>query len=462
MKLNTSLANKLYWVSEKMQGKGEVAKRLQWLEETQYLSLRECRKLQMEKLHTLLTHAYESVPYYTRVFNERGLKPDDFNSLSDLAKLPLLTRQELTQHQAELISTRADHATLQTNYSSGSTGKRACFVQDANFRLWMRAHQLRTYQWCSGWKVGEPFALLWGSSIYWSLKSVSDRLKNLLSNRREFNTFRLSPELIGEFTRNLASFNPVLISTYTNAMHLIARQMERESIRVPALRAIQGTSEPLPPIIRERLQRVFRCEVYDKYGSRETNIVSHESPHHDGMLIQVENVAEEFLRDDGSACQPGETGRVVLTTLNNFAMPLIRYETSDLASPMAGNCTSGLGLPRMSHVAGRQQDLILTPDGAYIDAYLFSFLIMRFEEIEWFQVVQDSLESLRIRLMVPTGISRQRCDEIVERIHHHAGYPFHIEFEQLDRMPDSPTGKFRLCVSALSDIGTSNQTTVNS
>lgn len=461
MKLNQGLASSLYWGSEKLQGRGNVVTRLRWLEGTQYLSSRECRKLQMDKLHALLVHAYESVPYYSRVFRERGLVPDDFSSLTDLSKLPLLTRKELTEHQADLISTRADRATLQTNYSSGSTGTRACFVQDANFRLWMRAHQLRTYQWCAGWKVGEPFALLWGSSIYWNLKSVSDRLKNLMSNRREFNTFRLSPELISEFTRSLADFNPVLISTYTNAMHLVARQMERESIRVPALRAIQGTSEPLPPIIRERLQRVFNCEVYDKYGSRETNIVSHESPCHDGMLIQVENVAEEFLNDDGAACQPGETGRVVLTTLNNFAMPLIRYETSDLAAPLTGCCASGLGLPRMSHVTGRQQDLIVTPNGAYIDAYLFSFLIMRFEEVEWFQVVQDSLERLRIRLMTPAGIARQRCDEIVERIHHHTGYPFRIEFEQLDRMPDSPTGKFRLCVSAFSDIGTSSPAVVS-
>ncbi|WGS47505.1 AMP-binding protein (plasmid) [Burkholderia sp. JSH-S8] len=455
MTLNPNLARNLYWRCEKFQGRSDVARRLRWLEETQYLSPRDCRELQMKKLHALLTHAYESVPYYTHIFRERGLVPDDFGSLADLQKLPLLTRQALIAHQDDLISSRADRGSLQVNYSSGSTGRRARFVQDRNFRLWMRAHQLRTYQWCADWKIGEPFALLWGSSIYWDLKSVSDRLRNVLSNRREFNTFRLSPDLIAQFTRSLAHFNPVLISTYTNAMHLIARQAERESLAVPALRAIQGTSEPLPPIVRERLKKIFRCEIYDKYGSRESNIVSHESPRHDGMLVQVENVAEEFIRDDGTACAPGEVGRVVLTTLNNFAMPLIRYETSDLASPMSGHCVSGMGLPRMSHVAGRQQDLIVTPDGAYVDAYLFSFLIMSFEEIEWFQVVQEVVDQLRIRLLAPAGITRERRNAIVERIHHHTGYPFRIEFEQLDRMPESPTGKFRLCVSALSGVGTS-------
>ena len=125
MKLNQGLASSLYWGSEKLQGRGNVVTRLRWLEGTQYLSSRECRKLQMDKLHALLVHAYESVPYYSRVFRERGLVPDDFSSLTDLSKLPLLTRKELTEHQADLISTRADRATLQTNYSSGSTGTRA-------------------------------------------------------------------------------------------------------------------------------------------------------------------------------------------------------------------------------------------------------------------------------------------------------------------------------------------------
>lgn len=456
MRLPSSLAGTLYWGVEKLQGRSAVASRLRWLEESQHRSPAACRRLQLEKLQAILQHANRTVPYYQRVFKERGIVPEDINALDDLKKLPLLTRKVLLENQSALTSSEADLRTLQTNYSSGSTGTRAAFLQDADFRLWMRAHQLRTYQWCADWKIGEPFALLWGSSIYWEFKSLSDRIKNLLSNRREFNTFRLSPEMIAAFSKSLAKFNPVLISTYTNAMHLIAREAARTAVRVPALRAIQGTSEPLPPIVRERLHGTFGCKVYDKYGSRETNIVSHESPCNDGMLIQVENVAEEFLRDDGSSCADGETGTIVLTTLNNFSMPLIRYETSDIGGPISGTCRSGLGLPRMSHVAGRQQDLIVTPQGVYVDAYLFSFLIMRFQEIEWFQVIQDHPDHLRIRLMAPKGISSATCAQVVERIHHHTGYKFRIDFDVLDQMPHSATGKFRLCVSEVSDIGTAD------
>lgn len=450
----TLLAESLYWRSEKARGRGQVLTRLEWLEETQWLSPTKVAAIQAEKLGRIVEHAYKTVPYYRRVFEERGLVPADVSVPSDLVKLPLLTRSVLKKNQEELVSSLADRAALQTNHSSGSTGQRATFKQDIDFQLWMRAHQLRTYRWCADWKIGERFVLLWGSEMYWSLKSTADSIRNIISNRREFNTFSLSNDLIKKFTRKLLEFNPVLISTYSNAMHLIAREMDRLDAKVPALRAIQGTSEPFPPALRTRMESVFACETYDKYGSRETNIVSHESPLHDGMLIQSENVVPEFIGDDGVPCAPGERGRVILTTLNNWSMPLIRYETSDIAGPIDGYCRSGRGLPRMTHVAGRQQDLIITPRGDYIDAYYFSYLMMQSQQVDWFQVIQRVPERLHIRLLARRPGDTSFLEELKSTIRQHTGVSFDIDFEVLDEMPSSPTGKFRLCISEVSGVGT--------
>jgi len=438
-----------YWQLKRLQGQSDIQRRLSWLLETQRWSPERLAALQASKLRRTIEHAYLTVPYYQKVMQERGLRPEDIQSPTDLGKLPLLTRAILNKQGDQLLSREADRKTLYVNYSSGSTGLRAKFYQDMDFRMWMRAHQLRTYGWCAGWRLGEPFALLWGSEIYWSSKSWKDNLENFITNRREFNTFRLSDDLIRSFLNELMRLRPALVSTYTNAMHLVAREAERRQVRLPELRCIQGTSEPLPPMVRQRLHQVFDCEVYNKYGSRETNIISHESPCHDQNLIQVENVVAEFINEHGEPCADGEIGRVVLTTLNNKSMPLIRYETTDLAAPVSGICSSGLGLPRMSSVAGRLQDLIVTPRRDYIDAYLFSYLLMRFDAVHWFQVVQDRPESILLRVFAPSGLSRQDHEEIVERIHHHAGYPMQVDFEHLDAMPASSTGKFRLCVSNL-------------
>ncbi|MGC1239927.1 MAG: AMP-binding protein [Acidimicrobiales bacterium] len=409
------------------------------------------QEFQQHKLGRLVQHCYENVPFYTQAFNELGLRPGDIRTIEDLQKLPILSRDLLRTRQQDLLSTTADRKSLQTNFSSGSTGVRAEFVQDEEFRMWMRAHQLRTYEWCSGWQLGEPFVLLWGSEIYWKLKSVSKSFENLLSNRREFSTFNLSPTTIERFLQQLIRFQPALVSTYANAMHLIARAAEENNLKIDGLRAVQGTSEPMPPELRKNIERAFGCETFDKYGMRETNIVSHEAPTHDGMLIQSENVIVEIIGENGEVCPVGTPGRVVVTTLNNFAMPLVRYETSDIASLLYGSSKCGLPFPRMSSVVGRQQDLILTPNGDHVDAYLFSYLLMSMSEIHWFQVEQRELESLILRVYCPLGLPVTRVDEIRERIKRHTRYPFSIDVETLSQMPESSTGKFRLCISNLKD-----------
>ena len=446
MAIPSSVAGSLYWWQQRMRGRGGVRERLAWLRANSERSASELAELQLGKLRDIVAHARRTVPFYQQAMSAAGLT--ELTSPTDLAKLPLLTRDVLIRRQADLVSSEADTATLQRNYSSGSTGRRAEFQQDLDFRLWMRAHQLRTYEWCGDWRLGEPFVLLWGSEIYWSMKRWLDRLDNALSNRREFNTFRLSPGLIDAVLDKLVAFDPVLISSYSNAIHLIAKRAAQRGIKVGRLRSVQNTSEPMPPELRQAVTDTCGCVVYDKYGMRETNIISHESPDHDGMLIQAENVFVEILDENDQPCPVGTPGRVVVTTLNNRSMPLIRYETSDLASLLAPSLTSPF--PRMSHVAGRLQDLIVTPAGDRVDAYLFSYLLMRFPEVHWFQVVQPELDRLLMHIYAPDGLTTATTSEITERIRYHTGFPFRVDFDLCREMPESATGKFRLAVSELS------------
>lgn len=450
MKLSLSAARELYWMTQRLRGRGAVRGRLAELERNESLTAAEMDALQAQKLRAMAIHSYATVPYWRRIMDERGLRPEAIDSVESLRALPILDRASLTSNREQLVSRSEDVRAPRWNYSSGSTGVRAAFLQDADFREWMRAHQLRTYQWCSGWKLGDPFALLWGSEVYWSLKNTSDRIDNALSNRREFNSFLLSPESIEKFTRQLVDFRPELISSYSNAIMLVAKECRRMGVTLPSLKAVQGTSEPLTPGVRAAVRSTFDCDVYDKYGSRESNIVGHETSTSDGLLIQSENVIVEIIDDDGAPCPPGQRGRVVLTTLNNRAMPLIRYETADVATFQPGRSHEG-PFRRMSFVSGRLQDLITVPGGASLDAYFFSYLMMGFPEVLWFQVVQDEPDHLTVRCYSRATEIARVFDAIAERIRHHSRFPFRLSFESLDEIPPSKTGKFRLCVNNLPD-----------
>ena len=456
MRMNRSLAEKLYWAQLSVRGRGAVRERLEWLIGNETISTRELDEIQAAKLRRLVAHSYRTVPYYRQVMQERGLTPDDIQGPADLTKLPILTRATLHANRQNLRSSEADLSTLQTNYSSGSTGQRAEFDQDLDFRLWMRAHQLRTYRWCGGWQIGEPFVLLWGSEIYWSFKQRIERWENRLVNRREFNTFHLTRELIDRVLDELIHWQPTLVSTYSNAFHLLTSRAHERGLRIDGLRAVQATSEPLPPALRARIGEVLACEILRQYGSRETNVVSHESPDHDGMLVQAENVVVEVLDDDNQNLPLGQRGRVVLTPLNNKSMPLLRYETSDIASLEAR--TPNARMPsRMSPVAGRMQDLIVVPGHGYLDSYFFSYLLMQRPEVHWFQVTRSEPEALTLSVYAPAGLTRDAANDLVERIRHHSGFRFDVAIDTLTDMPTSSTGQFRLCVSELADpVGPAN------
>ncbi len=204
--------------------------------------------MQQEKLAELLDHAWRTVPYYRRIFDAHGITPRDIQSVADLPRLPLLTRAALQANQDDLVSDAADLATLTVNYSSGSTGQRACFRQDREFRLWMRAHS------CAPMLVRS----LAPRRAVRPLVGIGNLLEQQDARGQAFQSrvaaagdehLRLSQEDLARFVAGLGSFDPVLISSYSNALHLVARELEMRGMRLPALRAVQSTSEPFPPAI---------------------------------------------------------------------------------------------------------------------------------------------------------------------------------------------------------------------
>lgn len=441
------MARTLYWASQAIQRKGEIRRRLELLNNTQYWEPDRLRAFQWRKLQLLVRHAYDTVPYYRELMDRHTLRPEHLREEDDYRRLPQLSRTTLRFRADDLMS-RTAPADVQRRQSSGSTGERVEFCQDRDFDLWSRAHQLRTYSWCGSWQLGEPFALVWGSPTYFETRSRTSRVDNRLSNRIELDAFRLDHAALDRLLNQLAIFQPRLISGYTTAIYLLARLARQRGVTFPELRAIQPNAEPLSDPIRTEIEHGFGCEVFDKYGSRETNIIAHESPAHDCLRIQAEHTYVEILDNQGHPCPPGKLGRLVVTTLNNHAMPLLRYQTTDLAVPLAATTHDGLGLPAMSSVIGRTQDILCTPDGGLIHPQMFSNVLRQFAAIDWFQVVQHEEDALALRVVTRTSLENE-TEQISSLICDLAGFNFRITFELLRDMPASSTGKFRLCVCDL-------------
>lgn len=446
-----TLARSGYWLSQALQGRGEVRRRLAQLDTAQWASPEEIRARQLAKLQELVAWCWETVPYYREAIAAAGLEPGDVVDFDSYAALPLLTRDLLHERGADLVSRRADRGALHPRHSSGSTGQRIEVLQDRDFDLWCRAHQLRTYRWCGGWEVGDPFVLVWGSPVLFEGRSRSQRIGNRIARRTALPVFQLDRAAVDRTLDALATVQPRLITGYTTALYLLARRALERGVELPRLRAVQPTAEPLSAAMRATIAEGLDCEVFDKYGSRESSVVAHESPAHAGMCIQAEHVHVEFLDARGGACPPGKPGRLALTTLNNRAQPLLRYETTDVAAPLAGRCPSGVGLPLMTPVAGRLQDVLATPGGGLVHPQLLSNVMRQFPRVSWFQAVQEQDARLRLRIVAPDGpLPQEDRRTIAQQICQHAGFAYEIEFEHLADMPaaTTETGKFRVCVAA--------------
>lgn len=446
-----TLAQAGYWLSQSLQGKGEVRRRLAQLTAAQWASPEEVRARQLAKLRALVEHCWATVPYYREAMTAEGIEPRDVVDFDAYARLPLLTRELLHERGTDLVSRTADRERLSARHSSGSTGARVEVLQDRDFDMWCRAHQLRTYAWCGGWRLGDPFVLVWGSPVLFEGRTRAQRIGNRLARRTALSVFQLDRAAVDRTLDALAAVQPRLISGYTTALYLLAQRALERGVELPRLRAVQPTAEPLAAAMRATIAEGLDCEVFDKYGSRESSIAAHESPAHAGMCVQAEHTHVEFLDARGAPCRPGQPGRLVLTTLNNRAQPLLRYETTDVAAPLEGRCPSGVGLPLMTPVAGRLQDVLCTPGGGLVHPQLLSNVMRQFPRVRWFQAVQERDERLTLRVVAPEGpLPEEDRRLIAEQIGRHAGYAYDVAFEHLPDMPEATTetGKFRVCVSA--------------
>ena len=212
--------------------------------------------------------------------------------------------------------------------------------------------------------------------------------------------------------------------------------------------AIQTTSETLTDADRKLISDRFKCPVLDKYGSRETNVIACECESQMGMHINCENTFVEFLDKDGKPVEDGEIGEIVVTNLNNYGMPLIRYAIGDLGSPIKQKCKCGRTLPLMHGLSGRESDIVITKNGDMVDSYFFSYLLQEFSEISYFQIVQETLEDITVNIVLSRRIEQREFeDKISERIHHFTNNSFNIHYKYVDEIPVESSGKRRLTKS---------------
>jgi len=425
-----------------------------FLEKTQWRSRREIDRLQNENLRALLKHAYDTVPYYRRVFRERGLSPSDIKSVDDLVKLPILTKADVRNNFGDLVS-RGFPKNKLISYQSGGTGDQIRFYITKEQFSWETAAELRAYRW-AGYRLGDRCLMFWGSPIDLArhagiIKQFTSKLERMLV----LNTYVVSDEVLGKYVCLMRRFNPEIIRGYASSVYMMAKYMLERNIDYVRPRAVITSAETLLDYMRKTIEDAFGCPVFDIYGSREIGAIAAECEMHTGYHISAENVVLEFVRD-GEHVAAGEDGVILVTSLRNFGMPFIRYVIGDVGKPSDDVCSCGRGLPLLASVEGRVSQFMAVYDKklkrvipvSTAGPGLFGGILM-YVPIENYRIIQESLDRVVIKAVKEKGYSQRHTDLIVAHVRKFLGDNITVEVEFVDYLPPLPSGKRSVFISKI-------------
>lgn len=430
----------------------QFLKRLDELNKTQWLSREELLALQHDKLHRLLVNAYEHVPYYHRLFDQVEFHPNDvLTDLNSLQKIPLLNKPIVRKNFDDLCTTDLQRrATMSSLTTGGSTGQPLVFMQDSNFRDHVTADLHRHLGW-AGWQLGVVHAYIWGASFeVKSSQAFRTRMMDWVLNRFVTNAYVLSEESMEAFVAQVRRRRPRIIFCYPSSLHHFAQFVQTRGYDDIKFDWMFSSAEVLYPAQRQSIEVALGGQMLNRYATRELACIGCECPAHTGLHVSLENVYVEILQD-GKPASAGETGDIVVTNLNNYGMPFIRYSVGDVGAwSKNDHCACERALPLMELVQGRRVDMFKTRDGRAVWGG-FASPLFGMKGVERFQLVQKSLDLVIARIVKESELDPDRLDTIKRTVKTALGENVEVKFEFPDEIPVLDSGKYRYAISEIKE-----------
>lgn len=416
------------------------------LEATQWWPADRLAVLQLERLQRLLHHAQATSPWYAEQWQARGLNAGDLTSLEAFRQWPLTDREDVREHRLQMRST-APGLQLIPKATGGSSGVPLKFDLDLESNDRRMAAWHRGYAW-AGAAPGTRQWYLWGvppaSAADWKKRKM--RLYDRLYRRTTESCFDLGEQHFDRFVASLAATRPDVIVAYTSALYTFARMLEERGVVPWQPGSLVVGAEKLHDFQRATIERVFRAPVFETYGSREFMLIGAECAEHRGLHLTMEQLLVEIVADDGSPTPAGEVGDVVITDLTNTGMPFIRYRNGDRAVAGDALCPCGRGLPLLRAVAGRQLDVLTTPDGRALPGEFFPHILKELASVRRFQVVQEDPAEVTVRLVAPEWRAEDEA-WLRREVLAVAGDRLRLRVEQVDDIPLTAAGKLQVVIN---------------
>ncbi len=403
---------------------------------------------QNKQLRVILRYAYENVPYYHRLFRSLDLHPDTVHTLQDLRRIPVLTKEMIQQNWESFIPVDLGRSEYYTWSTGGSTGSPMRYRISKHDRFLMAAIWYRGMGY-GGYEMGDTIAMLGGRSLNIGKRFVLlDKTEEFFRHIKKFSSFDMGETELRQYWNWINSVKPKFLRGYPSSLQVLAQWIEDNQLSGHCPEAVFTTSEKLYPSMRKKISEVFRCEVYDNYGVNDGGVSAYECSAHEGLHIDTERSILEILDERGESVAEGE-GHIISTTLHNFPMPLIRYDTGDIGKISEARCSCGRHQTLLEEVIGRTAEVLYSPLGKSVHGWFFYYIFNAYGAgIRQYQVVQETLHDVVIYLVSETEVTEEQQEFLRSKIDQE-GYGWNIEFRIVDQIPQAESGKYRFVISKI-------------
>jgi phenylacetate-CoA ligase len=415
------------------------------LRESERLHPDELARLQLDAARELLSSA-RSIPFYRDRLRAASLEPEDLRMIGDLAVLPALERRELVEQGVHGLRGADGRGILRT--TSGSTGAPVQALWGRTMLTWGAAVERRSLDWI-GIPPGSRLDYIRGRPAR-ERSWTAARARAAMRNSRLVDAgLATSPVTRPALVERLVQDPPTVISGPAPCLYLLGLALLEDG-RTPAFQACLSHGSQLHEHYRRVIEAAFGCPVWERFGTVETGVIVHPCREESSLHMPAEVLYVELVRAGGSPAGAGEVGEILVTTLRNPAMPLIRYRTGDLAVRREDPCSCGRTLPMLERVIGRTPDLLVTSSGGLIAPadVVRSAVASAPEAVVDLEIAQREDLSLDVRIVLRNGVQTPdaiRC--VADALDELVGIRGSARVEAVDALPLPASGKRRHVIS---------------
>jgi len=422
-----------------------------FLEETQYWERSAIEAWRTEHFLKLIAHCYENVPYYRMYMDKYDLHPRDFQSLEDVKKLPVMTKEILNENFELLKATNYKQRDIRYDTTGGTTGVPATIGIDQRNEYRVDAMWRRCWGY-AGYVPGMKIMLFWcNQSELIKNKSLHERVKGIMNNSITLDFMDLYDSRLEQYAKYINKVQPEVIRGYSNAVYLFVQYCNKNKIKfVKSPKGIIITSDKIHSNQKREISEFFECEIFEEYGCHEFSVIAHECEAHKGLHLAEEHFIFEVFNPISQNFSFQGEGDIIISSLFNYALPLLRYNLGDRVFLSKESCACGRNLKLISDLYGRTVDFALTKSDRVFYGSFFTALFLNISGITKYQVHQYKKGEIIIYLIKNDKFDEKEIENVSVQLKNIFKDDMSFEYKYVDEIDIPLSGKRTSFISNIS------------